>query len=279
LGIAAVLIAIIPGWKLNNRNFLNELGEILKLGILLYADDTMILADSQNELQKGLDALGKYCDKWKLKVNSSKTALVTINPSHQYAIDAYLSDPDSDKRIIASEEVKLVGFVFSGRPSVHAQVNSLVERCSRRLWLLRKLKNARVRNEDIATIYKSLLRSILEYSAPVYHSMLTQGLSNRLERVQKQALRIMFGFDTPYEEMCNLADTITLHARRTKLVHDFAHSLIGSRFEEMWLPRIRNTLYDLRTTLKFKEFHARTSRLYDSPLYYFRRLLNQPLDA
>ena len=47
--------------------------------ILLYADDTIILAESEEELQKALDSAGLYCDRWHLTVNLSKTKIVIFS--------------------------------------------------------------------------------------------------------------------------------------------------------------------------------------------------------
>ena len=45
----------------------------IQLYILLYADDTVILSDSAENLQKRLDSLLKYCSEWKLQINNTKT--------------------------------------------------------------------------------------------------------------------------------------------------------------------------------------------------------------
>jgi hypothetical protein len=50
----------------------------LKLFILLYADDTALLAETTNDLQSQLDAFYEYCDLWKLKVNADKTKLMVF---------------------------------------------------------------------------------------------------------------------------------------------------------------------------------------------------------
>jgi len=47
----------------------------MKLMVLLYADDTILLSNSAAGLQKALNDLSKYCKEWKLKVNGSKTKL------------------------------------------------------------------------------------------------------------------------------------------------------------------------------------------------------------
>jgi len=46
-----------------------ELDVYLNLLLLLCADDTILLAESQKELQQELDLFYHYCTKWKLKVN------------------------------------------------------------------------------------------------------------------------------------------------------------------------------------------------------------------
>ena len=50
-----------------------NLDTYLKLYFLLYADDTVILADTPRELRLALDAKDQYCTLWKLKIIVSKT--------------------------------------------------------------------------------------------------------------------------------------------------------------------------------------------------------------
>ena len=38
----------------------------------LYADDTIVFADSAKGLQKALNSLNQYCEEWKLTVNEKK---------------------------------------------------------------------------------------------------------------------------------------------------------------------------------------------------------------
>jgi hypothetical protein len=41
----------------------------LKLSVILYSDDTVILSESESDLQAQLDAFHEYCLTWKLKEN------------------------------------------------------------------------------------------------------------------------------------------------------------------------------------------------------------------
>ena len=44
--------------------------------LILYADDTVLLSETPEDLQKQLDLFYEYCTAWKLKVNVDKTKIV-----------------------------------------------------------------------------------------------------------------------------------------------------------------------------------------------------------
>ena len=49
------------------------------LGSLLYADDLVILSESEKGLQTALNLLNKYCTTWRLKINTDKTKVIFFN--------------------------------------------------------------------------------------------------------------------------------------------------------------------------------------------------------
>ena len=50
-----------------------------KLYILLYADDTVILAENPNDLQASLNEMEKYCDTFDLHINVNKTKILIFS--------------------------------------------------------------------------------------------------------------------------------------------------------------------------------------------------------
>ena len=69
------------GLKYLNRELIDslpneELEVYFSLYTLLYADDTVILAESAEELQKALDALEQYCHLWHMQVNIDKSKIL-----------------------------------------------------------------------------------------------------------------------------------------------------------------------------------------------------------
>ena len=104
---------------------------------------------------------------------------------------------------------------------------------------------------------------------------LTEEQNLKLERLQKMAFKIIYGFNIIYEDKLIELGMKTLQERREDLCYKFAISLTKSdRFRE-WVPERRIVREDLRNNLKYEEFYARTHSLYNSPLYSIRRRLNR----
>ena len=61
------------------------------------------------------------------------------------------------------------------------------------MQLLREVARFSPPIDDLKTIYFLFVRSLLEQSATVWHSGLTEENSNDLERIQKSAVRIILG--------------------------------------------------------------------------------------
>ena len=60
-----------------NRNMCSEnLNIFVKLFSLLYADDIIILSETEADMQYALAIFEKYCHHWKLKVNLQKTKII-----------------------------------------------------------------------------------------------------------------------------------------------------------------------------------------------------------
>jgi len=51
-----------PTLDINNA----DLETLLKLIVLLYADDTVVIAKSEENIIQAMDIFANYCDRWKL---------------------------------------------------------------------------------------------------------------------------------------------------------------------------------------------------------------------
>ena len=57
---------------------------------LLYADDTVLIADSEEQLQKMVNVFGKVCWRRKLKVNAAKSKVMVMSRDGGYGVDVFL---------------------------------------------------------------------------------------------------------------------------------------------------------------------------------------------
>ena len=89
---------------------LEDIGVFLKLYVLLYADDTVILAESANDLQESLNALHSYALEWDLTVNLSKTQIVIFSKGRitNHPIFKY-----GDKVVEVVDDYTYLGVVFN----------------------------------------------------------------------------------------------------------------------------------------------------------------------
>ena len=103
--------------------------------------------------------------------------------------------------------------------------------------------------------------------------MLAQYQKNRLENIQKRCLRSIFGHDKTCNELLAESGLETLEDRRTRAVKKFAEKACKNPQFEHWFPKNTNRSSQ-RTGKTYEELYAKSDRLYFSPLFTMRRLLN-----
>ena len=210
-----------------------------------------------------------------MRVNGAKTTMVCFSDAAGYDADAFMEDADGN-RIRCQDSMKALGIRFSNRPDMHAHVKWIEKNLRERLWILRNLKRSGFTSEELVKVYKSMLRPVAEYGSVVYHSTLTDEQDERIDRLQNQALRCIYGPRISGRKMRDMAGVETLRRRREYACEKFAKkSLANPRFTH-WFPTKKN-----RTSRRsgkqeeiFTEEKARCERLFNSPIFYFRRILN-----
>ena len=108
-----------------------------------------------------------------------------------------------------------------------AHVEFIKQKYYTRAWLLRHLKGAGVPEKDVATIFATTIRPVLEYAAPVYHPMLNQHQSDEIESLQRRSLKVIFGPETSYRTAMEKAVLPSLTSRREDIFRKFAKKTSG----------------------------------------------------
>ena len=126
-------------------------------------------------------------------------------------------------------------------------------------------------------MYESTIRPVAEYASVVLHSMLSAEQSDIIERQQNHALKLIFGTKLSAEKMRKLSGVRKLSERRFDACKKFAQKASESQRFGPWFKKRPAPIHSRRASVSYELFHekiSRTDRCYNSPLHYFRRLLN-----
>ena len=59
----------------------------VRMFLLLYADDTVIISENRQDLQLGLDIVENYCNKWKIILNIEKTKILIFRQGGKLSVN------------------------------------------------------------------------------------------------------------------------------------------------------------------------------------------------
>ena len=114
-------------------------------------------------------------------------------------------------------------------------------------WFLRRLKLLGAKEDTMIEIYKLFCRSVLEYCAPVWSGALTKANTEDIERVQRNALKIIMGASyVNYEECLDQINEQTLKERHDQLCLRFAESCLKNDKFSNWFQKGRQILLFLK---------------------------------
>ena len=179
--------------------------------------------------------------------------------------------------ITSSDELKILGFYFDRHPNANHHIKKTISNFHSKLWTLRFLKRSKLSQERLLDLYYSMVRSAVEYTSVVYHSMITKTLSDSLERVQRHALRIIYGWDQDIRTVMEVKGIQSLEERREEAVLNFAlKNEEKERYGRRWFTLNDQMQRDLRPSTRNKYFmpFCRTDRALGNPVINMTRALN-----
>jgi len=164
---------------------------------------------------------------------------------------------------------KLLGVTVSSDLSWEAHINTICARVAPQLYYLKQLKCTGLPADDLLYFYSTVIRPVLKYGCAVWHHDLTVARSQKLESLQKRALRIIHQIvcDMLYDSACAFAGVQPLSARRYELGRRLfrsitqsdscLHDLLPQRRDSEILSRLqRHSVYPvpLTKTNKYRSF-------------------------
>ena len=213
-----------------------------------------------------------------MKINQKKTQLLCVHDNKFNRITSYIRTDGNE--IVSGNSLKILGFNFNSCPTATHHVSGVIEKFYGKLWTLRFLKRSGMPCDELLAIFKNVIRPSVEYSSIIYHSLIPDYISDRLESVQKQAMKIIYGHNIDYAGLVDNSVIEPLNKRRIDNAVRFALKAAASpRFGPVWFKEHQDSEREVRATTraKYVEKFCRTERSRNNPLNYLTRLLNEHL--
>ena len=143
-----------------------DISNILKLYVLLYADDTVIFSESPRGLQNCLDKITLYCNKWRLKLNINKCKIVIFSRGK---VRKYPNFTIGEEQIEVVGSMLYLGLRLNYNNRMCVAHKDLYERASRAMFAL--LKKCNVNNlsiDIILDLFDKTIVPILTYGCEVW---------------------------------------------------------------------------------------------------------------
>ena len=222
-----------------------------------------------------LEEINDWTDSKQMKLNEKKTKTMIINFSKKHKFTTDLKLKGETLEIV--DEYKALGVILSSDLKWEANTKRIVRNANIAMKSLHIAKKFTSNISELKQIYISKVRSHLEYGVNVWNSGLTKHQSFMIERVQRSAMKVIFGkYYLNYVEALKCLNLDTLEKRRKKLNLNFAKKCLKLDNMTTLFP-LRDVQHDMdsRNKVKFVENRAKSVRYKNSSVPYMQSLLNE----
>ena len=239
----------------------------------------MVLNPEENVLQHELDRFQKETTDKNFVTNKKKTFVMLFNNSRKLAFPPEFK-LGGEEVLSVKSELKILGVMVQNDLKWDSQVKSMTTRASKKIWLLRRMKQLGIDEATISNYWKAEGRVLLEMNAPLWAGGLTVGQARDIQRVERRAVAAItggrgLGTREQYTASClRLGLEPDLGARRLRLCKKFAlKTAIKSRHQDLFsrVERLHNTRGGGK---EWVEPACRTRRHQMSARPHLTRLLN-----
>ena len=133
---------------------------------MLYADDLVLISTSPTGLQHSINRLQKYCKKWKLNVNLSKSKVMCLQNNNKYRDNLHITFNN-----IPLQEVykyTYLGFELSTNLSLKVMENSIMEKAKKALFKLKSLiYGSNIKPKSCLQMFDQLIKPICLYGSEI----------------------------------------------------------------------------------------------------------------
>ena len=164
-----------------------------QLSSLMFADDLILFSSTNKGLQKCIDNLSQYCNKWNLTINLKKTKIVTFSKTGKIENTNYNIDGTNLEK---AAEYKYLGFVFTSNGLMTTGINRLAKQ-GQKAWFSIQRYLIGCKHKTIHTwlkLFDVLVKPILLYACEAWgdstYYNVKDALPNFKDPFEKLQLRV-----------------------------------------------------------------------------------------
>ena len=136
-----------------------------KINILAYADDMLILSNSEWGLKKSLQSLQGYCRKWQLVLNESKTKIIIFNTTKTSTAKFTFED----KKLEVVKQHTYLGIKIHRSGNFTVAIKDLYERANKAYYAAKSImKDCQVSPRLLLRIFDAVVKPILTYCSEIW---------------------------------------------------------------------------------------------------------------
>ena len=140
------------------------------------------LPSERNLLQMFICDAENFAEKNKMLINKKKTTAMKFTNSKKYDFPLSLHFTDGTE-VETTEVARMLGVVVSSNLKWRNNTNFICSKARRKLWLLRRLQPLGLTIHELFDVYTKEVRSILEFTAPVWHSGIFKKEDSEIETI------------------------------------------------------------------------------------------------
>jgi len=160
-----------------------------KISILLYADDIVLISDSEVSLQRMIEILERWCAKWRMRINADKTQVMHCRRKNDAKTDFVFTY--NHERINVTEQYRYLGVHINDTLDYTVTATELAKSASRALAgiLTMHFKTSGLCYNTFCKLYEAKVAPIMDYACCVWGFKTYK----EIEKVHYRAMRAFLG--------------------------------------------------------------------------------------
>ena len=132
----------------------------------MYADNLLLMSETETGLQRILDRLGEYCDKWGMEVNTDKTKIIKFSGNGHRCKTVFRYKSYSVENVF---KYKYLGIEFSSSGSWTNAISNLSDRGMKALFLLKRyICSGNIKPALGLKLFDQMIKPILCYCSELW---------------------------------------------------------------------------------------------------------------